>query len=120
TMADEEADALVRIARASGLADNEVAAVERAVRERAPLPSGPLSLDAAAAEHLFSLACLIAASDGTIDPSERDAVAALGDRPGLDGRARPRASLASRAVAEALDMPDKALTALAAQMEARG
>jgi cytochrome P450 len=119
TMADEEADALLRVARASGLADPEVAEVARATRARDADDGAPLGLDGAAAEHLFSLACLIAASDGSIDPRERDAVAALGDRLGLDEPARARASLASHAVAEALGASEKALTALADELERR-
>ncbi len=117
TMADEEADALVRIARASGLSAGEIADVERATREREPDDGAPLGLDAASAEHLFSLACLIAASDGTIDPRERAAVTALGDRLGLDAAARDRASLASHAIAQVLGASAKALTTLAAEIE---
>ena len=117
TLADEEAEALVRIARASGLSRKEVADVERSVRERPAEDLAPLALDGVAAEHLFSLACLIAASDGTIDPRERAAVAALGDRLGLDLAARDRATRASHAVAQALGASSKALTTLAAEME---
>ena len=47
------------------------------------------------------LACLICAADDTIDPRERAAIAALGDRLALDDAARARASLASHAVAHA-------------------
>ena len=117
TLAEEEAAALVRIARASGLDGFEISVVERAVQERASTLGLPLALDGAAAEHLFSLACLIAASDGTIDPHERSAVTALGDRLGLDEPARARASLASHAVAQAIGTRGKALAALAAEME---
>jgi cytochrome P450/tellurite resistance protein len=117
TMADEEATALLRIARASGLAADEITAVEQATRERAPALVAPLELDAAAAEHLFSLACLIAAADGKVDPREREAVTALGDRLGLDEPARARASLASHAVAQAIGVSARALTALAAELE---
>jgi cytochrome P450/tellurite resistance protein len=116
-MVDEEAAALLRIARASGLSAGELSAVERAVREPAPSSEAPLALDAAAAEHLFSLACLMAASDGSVDPRERAAVAKLGDRLGLDARARARASLASHAVAQALGLSGSVLSALAAEME---
>ena len=116
-IADEEVAALVRIARASGLGADETAAVEAAARKGDAAASGPLHLEAEAAEHLYSLACLMAASDGTVDPRERDAVAALGERLGLDERARSRASAASHAVAEALGVSDHALAALAAEME---
>jgi cytochrome P450 len=114
TMADEEATALVRIARAAGLTAEAIAEVERATRQRDAVADAPLSLDGPAAEHVYSLACLIAASDGTIDPREREAVTALGDRLGLDDRARTRASLASHAVAQSIGVSGKALAALAA------
>jgi tellurite resistance protein len=116
TLAEEEAAALMRIARASGMSADAVGEVERATRERA-IADGPLPLHGALAEHVYSLACLMAASDGTIDPRERAAVAALGDRLGLDERSRERASLASHAVAQSLGVSGKALAALAAEIE---
>jgi cytochrome P450/tellurite resistance protein len=116
-MTEEEATALVRVARASGLTASEIGAVERATRERAPADTAPLALGGAAAEHLFALACLIAASDGSVDPRERAAIAALGDRLGLAEPARTRAAVASQAVAQAIGASANALDALAAELE---
>jgi cytochrome P450/tellurite resistance protein len=115
--ADEEATALVRIARASGLDDDAVRAVEAATRGRTAPSAAPLDLDRPTAEHLYALACLVAASDGSVDPRERVAVEALGDRLSLDEAARARASVASHAVAVALGAPHAALGALAAELE---
>jgi cytochrome P450/tellurite resistance protein len=102
-VAKEEADALVTIARSLALDDGDVALVERALKER---PSAaqllPLSLDAAEAEHLFTLACLVASADGTVDPREHAAIAGLGDRLHLDAGARRRAAVAARAVSGSL------------------
>ena len=99
----EEAEALVTIARSLALDDGDVALVERAIAER---PSAaqllPLSLDAAEAEHLFTLACLVASADGTVDPREHAAIAGLGDRLHLDADARKRAAVAARAVSGSL------------------
>ena len=116
-MAEEEASTLVSVARAAGLGPHDVAFVERTTRERTPLGPGRLAIDDAGAEHLYALACLMAAADGTIDPRERAAVAALGDRLGLDETTRARASRASHAVAQAIGASSKALAALAAEME---
>jgi cytochrome P450 len=114
----EEAEALVRIARASGLDDAEVAEVERATRERVSVETmPPLSFEGATAEHVFSLACLLAAADGSVDPRERAVVSALGDRLALTDAARARATLASRAVARELGATSAALAALAAELE---
>jgi hypothetical protein len=102
-VAKEEAEALVTIARSLALDDADVALVERALRER---PSAaqqlPLSLDGAEAEHLFTLACLVASSDGNVDPREHAAIAGLGDRLRLDATARERAATAARAVGDSL------------------
>lgn len=114
-MTADEASTLVHVARASGLSEEEVQEVARVTRERAADEREPLQLDAAASEHLFSLACLLAASDGSIDPRERDAVAAFGARLGLDEEARARASRASHAVAQSIGASSKALAALAAE-----
>jgi cytochrome P450/tellurite resistance protein len=113
----EEASAFVRIAKASGISERGLERIERATRERHEVEAGPLALDGPTAEHVYSLACLIAACDGEVDPRERAAVAALGDRLGLDPAARERASVASHAVAQALGATDKALAALAAELE---
>jgi cytochrome P450/tellurite resistance protein len=102
-VAKEEAEALVTIARSLALDDADVALVERALRER---PSAeqllPLSLDTAEAEHLFTLACLVASADGSVDPREHAAIAGLGDRLRLDAGARERAAIAARAVGDSL------------------
>lgn len=115
-VAPEEAEALVAIARSLALDDADVAQVERALRER---PSAaqllPLSVDVAEAEHLFTLACLIASADGTVDPREHAAIAGLGDRLRLDGDARKRAATAARAVAESLS-GGSVLTAVAREL----
>ncbi|MDB4998140.1 MAG: hypothetical protein JWM74_5572, partial [Myxococcaceae bacterium] len=50
----------------------------------------------------FTLACLVASADGTVDPREHAAIAGLGDRLRLDGDARNRAATAARAVSESL------------------
>lgn len=115
-MADEEAKALVQVARASGLGPDEVAAVERAVKDRAPVPEVIPTLSASAAEQLYALGCLLAASDGTVEPSEREALTALADRLSLDEEARARASRASMAIARIAGVSGQGLTALAAEM----
>jgi cytochrome P450/tellurite resistance protein len=115
-VAPEEAEALVAIARSLALDDADVAQVERALRER---PSAaqllPLSVDVAEAEHLFTLACLVASADGTVDPREHAAIAGLGDRLRLDGDARKRAATAARAVAGSLS-GGSVLTAVAREL----
>ena len=115
-VAPEEAEALVAIARSLALDDADVAQVERALRER---PSAaqllPLSVDVAEAEHLFTLACLVALADGTVDPREHAAIAGLGDRLRLDGDARKRAATAARAVAGSLS-GGSVLTAVAREL----
>jgi cytochrome P450/tellurite resistance protein len=115
-VAPEEAEALIAIARSLALDDADVAQVERALRER---PSAeqllPLSVDVAEAEHLFTLACLIASADGTVDPREHAAIAGLGDRLRLDGDARKRAATAARAVAGSLS-GGSVLTAVAREL----
>lgn len=98
-MADEEAEALVQIARSIGLDATEVAMVERATRTRpGPSDGRPLALSVEESEHLFTLACMIAAADGDVDPREHAAIAGLGDRLRLDASARDRAATAARAV----------------------
>lgn len=115
-VAPEEAEALVTIARSLALDDADVALVERALRER---PSAaqllPLSLDVAEAEHLFTLACLVASADGKVDPRELAAIAGLGDRLRLDAGARERAATAARAVGESL-AGSSVLTAVAREL----
>lgn len=115
-VAEEEAEALLKIARACALDDHEVALVQRALRER---PSTeqllPLSLAREEAEHLFTLACVIAAADGTVDPREVAAIAGLGDRLRLDTRARARAATAAAAVAGSL-AGTSVLTAVAREL----
>lgn len=102
-MAKEEAEALVQIARSLGLDENEVAMVERATRERpGPSQGQALALGAEESEHLFTLACLVAAADGDVDPREHAAIAGLGDRLRLDASARERAATAARAVGGAV------------------
>jgi cytochrome P450/tellurite resistance protein len=102
-VAKEEADALVAIARSLGLVDDEVTQVERALRERPTAAQLlPLSVAPEEAEHLFTLACLVASADGKVDPRERAAIAGLGDRLRLDAGARDRAATAARAVGETL------------------
>jgi hypothetical protein len=64
---------------------------------------------------VFNWMVRLAAADGSIDPRERVAVAAFGDRLGLDERARARASRASHAVAQAVGVSGKALAALATE-----
>ena len=116
-VASEEAAALVKIARSFTLDDHEIGLVERALRER---PSAeqllPLSLAREESEHLFALACIIAAADGTIDPREVAAIAGLGDRLRLDAEARERASTAAGAVAESL-RGSSVLIAVARELE---
>ncbi len=115
-VAEEEAEALVKIARACTLDDHEVALVQRALRER---PSTeqllPLSLAREEAEHLFTLACVLASADGTVDPREVAAIAGLGDRLRLDTIARERAATAAAAVAESL-AGTSVLTAVAREL----
>jgi cytochrome P450 len=115
-VAPEEAEALIAIARSLALDDADVAQVERALRER---PNAaqllPLSVDVAEAEHLFTLACLVASADGTVDPREHAAIAGLGDRLRLDGDARKRAATAARAVAGSLS-GGSVLTAVAREL----
>lgn len=102
-MAKEEAEALVQIARSLGLDEGEVAMVERVTRERpGPSQGQPLALGVEESEHLFTLACLVAAADGDVDPREHAAIAGLGDRLQLDAAARERAATAARAVGGAI------------------
>ena len=102
-VAPEEAEALITIARSLALDDADVALVERALRERpTAVQQLPLALEGAEAEHLLTLACLIASSDGNVDPREHAAIAGLGDRLRLDAAARERAATAARAVGDSL------------------
>jgi tellurite resistance protein len=115
-VAEEEAEALVKIARACTLDDHEVAIVERALRERPTTEQLlPLSLAREEAEHLFTLACVIASADGTVDPREVAAIAGLGDRLRLDTSARERAATAATALAESL-AGTSVLTAVAREL----
>ena len=115
-VAEEEAEALVKIARACTLDDHDVALVQRALQER---PSTeqllPLSLAREEAEHLYTLACVIASADGTLDPREVAAIAGLGDRLRLDASARERSATAAAAVAESL-AGTSVLTAVAREL----
>jgi cytochrome P450/tellurite resistance protein len=116
-VAKEEADALVEIARSLQLHDHDIARVERALRER-PTAAQSLPLDVAPdeAEHLFTLACMIASADGKVDPRERAAIAGLGDRLRLDASSRDRAATAARAVGETLG-GTSVLTAVARELQ---
>ncbi|MBS2011625.1 MAG: cytochrome P450 [Deltaproteobacteria bacterium] len=116
-MAKEEAEALVQIARALGLDPSEVAMLERATMDRpGPSQGAPLALAADESERLFTLACMIAAADGDVDPREHAAIAGLGDRLRLDGATRERAAAAARAVGSTI-RESSVLKAVAAELE---
>lgn len=118
-MASEEAEALVQIARAIGLDESEVAMVERATRTRpGPSDGRPLALSLEESEHLFTLACMIAAADGDVDPREHAAIAGLGDRLRLDASARERAATAAHAVGSTV-RESSVLKVVASELESR-
>lgn len=113
-----EADALLRAARAVGLAASDLAKVEAATKTKVSIEQlGPLSLTGDDAEYAYALACLISGADGRVDDVERAAVAKLGDLLSLSTEARDRAALASLTVAESLGVETSVLTALAKAIE---
>ncbi len=92
-VAPAEAEALVRAARASGLAGDDLAAVEAALRERSALDVvGTLHLDDEEKLYVFCLAHWIAGVDGFVDDQEKVALTELGDRLGLSADDRARAA----------------------------
>jgi cytochrome P450 len=114
----EEAEALLAITRSLGLSPDEVERVERALRERPTTAQLlPISVGVEEAEHLFTLACLVASADGEVDPREHAAIAGLGDRLRLDASARARAATAARAVGSSLG-GSSALIAVAKELGA--
>jgi len=116
-VAKEEAEALVQIASSLGLDAEDVQRVERATRERpTAAPLLPLSVGVEEAEHLFTLACLVASADGSVDPRENAAIAGLGDRLRLDASSRKRASTAAKAVGASLGATS-VLTAVAQALQ---
>jgi uncharacterized tellurite resistance protein B-like protein len=119
--APEEVEALAKIARAYGAGEAEVAEVSRAALEGGPSGRGFIGLGALGAEDaelLFSLACLVAASDGAVDDAERSAIRTLGEKIGLDAAGRARAAAAARAVAGELGSGAATLAALARALDA--
>jgi tellurite resistance protein len=121
-MTSGEAAVLLRAARASGLSASDLEAVERATQsQKAALRAGKVSLASASEEAAFvyALACLLSASDGTIDESEREAIAAVGDRLRIPLEVRARAAAASLTVAKSLGAGDDAIAALSAELEGR-
>jgi tellurite resistance protein len=112
-----EVDAIQRIARSSRLSSEDLARVVEATKGPIPASTAPLSLHPRQAEHLYSLACLISAADGVVDPTERAAVAALARRLRLDEAQKARAAMAASAIALSLGADSSALMALAREMD---
>lgn len=115
-----EAQALVRAAKAAGLAGSDLEAVERAVQNRDTGKKPPkVSATPEQAEFAYALACALSASDGNIAEEEREAIATLGDRLKIPFDARARAAAASVAVAKSLEVGGDAIEALSRELEGR-
>jgi hypothetical protein len=112
-MKSGEADALLRAARAAGLAGADLEAVERATKSKDVVKKMPkLSIAPGQAEFAYALACALSASDGEIAESEREAIAALGDKLKIPFDVRARAAAASVAVAKSIEVGASAIEAL--------
>ena len=115
-----EADALLKAARAAGVAGSDLEAVERAVRSKEAAKKVPkIVVTPEQAEFVYALACMLSASDGEIAEEEREAIAALGDRLKIPFDARGRAATASLNVAKTQGASGDALEALTREL-ARG
>lgn len=120
-MKEGEARLLVRAAKAAGIEGAELAAIERATKS-APAPAkkpSKLTIAVPEGEFVYALACLLSASDGEIAESEREAIAALGDRMKLPLEVRARAAAASVQVGRTLDAGVSALDALSRELDGR-
>lgn len=111
----EEAAALVRAARVSGLSGADLLAVEHATRT----PTSLDALDVAALEpdvreYVYALATMLARADGVVVEEERAVLHALGDKLDLDAEARERAAVTARALEGPSDLQALA-DAIAAQ-----
>jgi hypothetical protein len=96
----KEADGLVRAARACGLADGELAEVERATKERTTLGSVDVGgLSRWEQVLTYSLASWLAYLDGVQSTDERETLGQLGDTLGLDKALRVRAAAAANDIA---------------------
>ncbi len=113
-----EAAMVLRAARASGVSGAELEAVERATRApESGKRSGKVSLSSGEGEFVYALACLLSATDGAIDESEREAIATIADRLRIPFEVRARAAAASVAVAKSLDADQDAIAALSRELE---
>ncbi len=122
-VAEAESGAVLALAEAQELSVSEIARVREILASRTTLAEvGPLDLDAEQAEYVFSIACMLSASDDHVDPRERSVVAEIGKRLGLSQEARARAAAASLAVADSLGVRStggrRALSELASSLDA--
>jgi hypothetical protein len=112
-----EAKALVRAAKAAGLAGADLQAVESALASRESSKRAPkVALTAEQSEMVYALACALSAVDGQIAESEREAIASLGDRLKIPFDARGRGAAASVAVAKELEVGGDAIAALTREL----
>jgi hypothetical protein len=96
----KEADGLVRAAKACGLSGDDLAAVERATKDRLAL--GDVNLQGLPKWEqvlTYALASWLASLDGVQSTDERETLVQLGDALGLDKPLRIRASAAANDIA---------------------
>lgn len=104
----EEAKALVRTAKESGLAPDELAEIEAATKQKLAIADVTTVLLTRKDRVLtYALATWLARLDGVVTPEERESLVQLGDRMGLPDGIRTRASAAAFEIAAAGDRPDK-------------
>jgi hypothetical protein len=97
----DEADGIVRAASECGFSLEEIERIEQATRQRVDLgavdASNLIGLDRA---FVYATAVWLARLDGVVEPTEREALAALADRLRLPGDVRATCSSVALAVAE--------------------
>ena len=106
----EEGAALLRAARGSGLAAEDLASVESAMKKSITIPEiETIRMTRADRVLTYALATWLARLDGVVTPEERDTLVLLGDRMGLPDGVRSRASAAAFEVASLPDgdRPDR-------------
>lgn len=121
-LVEAEAKALLQAARAWGLAGEELAEVERAMREHVPLERvGELDLAGDARLLVYALATWLTQIDGVVVPTESETLAQLGVL--LDLTEEDRALAATESVLSATMLAGatghKDVLALAREIEAR-
>jgi cytochrome P450/uncharacterized tellurite resistance protein B-like protein len=91
-VAPEESEALLRAAKACGLAGDDMGAVERALKERAAIDAiADLDLSDDERRFVYAIAAWLARADAVVRPEETSVLAKLGELLGLDEDERAQA-----------------------------